>query len=810
MDGFLQDLRFAARTLLRSPGFSAAAILALGLGIGASTAVFSVLDGIVLRPLPYEDPSRLVVLWDSNPGQGLAREPVSPVNFLDDRALSVFEDAAGWWRPNLNLTDGGRDPLRVPAIEVSANFFSVLGVRPALGAGFSSTPFYVRGDPAVVISDRLWRTRYNADQQIVGRSVQLNGQLHTVTGVAPAGFDFPPGIDVYQRLNWDFAQHSRAAHFVETIARLKPGVTLEAANTELSALATRLQGEFSSTNKGWTVFAVPLSHEVAGFFRVALLALLGAVALLLVVACINVANLLLARATVREREVALRAAIGASRSRLVKQLLTESLLLAILGAGLGVVCAAIGVKLFVRFPPLDIPRLAEVAINGRALLFACGVTLSTVLLFGTLPAFLLARTDLDAALKTGARSGAGRGGVYLRRALVAAEVGLAVILLMASGLLVRTVQRLVHENPGFNPTSVVTANLDLPERQYRDWQAVGRFYADVGRALREEGGVTAAGLTNVLPLAPGWRVPFLIDGRPRPRQEDAPNAQHESVDEEYFQTLGVQLLKGRWLTERDGPEAAGAVLINESLARVYWPGEDPLGRTIVSFARQIGPLGRALIASSRYEIVGVVADVKNASLRNTTEPSIFYSQRQFPFRGMHIVVRGSGTVAALASTMREVVGRFDPGLPLANIRTLDAVIGDTIDRPRVLTTVMTGFAVLALALSALGIYGVLAYAVNQRRQELGVRIALGAGSPSIVWLVLRQGLVLVTIGVVVGALGSVVLGRFLSGLLFGVTPTDPVTFGAVLGVIAAVSFVSCALPARRAAGTDVLGALRGD
>src|SRR5262245_20190757 len=332
MDGFLQDLRFAARTLMRSPGFSAAAILALGLGIGASTSVFSVLDGIVLRPLPYEDPSRLVVLWDANPGQGLAREPVSPVNFLDDRALSVFEDAAGWWRPNLNLTDGGRDPVRVSAIEVSANFFSVLGVRPALGAGFSPSPFYVRGDSAVVISDRLWRARYHADQSIVGRTVQLNGELHTVAGITPAGFDFPKGVDVYQRLNWDFAQHSRGAHFVETIARLKPGASIDSANKELSALAVRLEAEFSSTNKGWTVFALPLSHEVAGFFRVALLALLGAVGLLLLVACINVANLLLARATVREREVALRAAMGASQSRLVKQLLTESLLLAALGA----------------------------------------------------------------------------------------------------------------------------------------------------------------------------------------------------------------------------------------------------------------------------------------------------------------------------------------------------------------------------------------------------------------------------------------------------------------------------------------------
>jgi putative ABC transport system permease protein len=810
MDGLLQDLRFGARTLVRSPGFTAAAILALGLGIGASTAVFSVLDGVVLRPLPYEDPSRLVVFWDANPGGGLAHEPLSPVNFLDDRALHVFEDAAGWWRPNLNLTDGGRDPVRVSSIEVSANFFSVLGVRPELGSGFPSSPLYVRGEPAIVISDRLWRTRYRADRAIIGQSVQLNGALHAVVGVTPPGFDFPTGVDVYQRLNWDFAQHSRAAHFIETVARLKPGVTLEAANAELAALGTRLQSEFSATNKGWTVFAVPLSHEIAGFFRVALMALLGAVGLLLLVACINVANLLLARATVREKEIALRAAIGASRSRLVRQLLTESLLLASAGAALGVALAAVGVGLFVRFPPLDIPRLADVGVDTRALLFACGVTLGTVVLFGTMPALLLARTDVDASLRGGARTGVNRGGVYARRVLVAAEVGLAVILLVASGLLVRSVERLVHENPGFSPTGLVTASIDLPERQYRDWESVARFYTTLGSALRESPGVSAAGLTNVLPLAPGWRVPFLIDGRPRPKEGDAPSAQHESVDEQYFQALGVQLLRGRWLSERDGTDAPGAVLINESMARAYWPGEDPVGRTIVSFARQIGPLGRTLVSNSRYEIVGVVADVKNASLRNTTEPSIFYSQRQFPFRGMHIVARGPAGAAALTSTMRDVVARIDPGLPLANVTTLDAVVGDTIDRPRVLTTVMSGFAVLALVLSALGIYGVLAYAVNQRRQELGVRIALGAGARSIVWLVIRQGLILAAVGVGVGAIGSVAIGRFLSGLLFGVTPTDPMTFVVVFGVVAAVVIVSCALPARRAASTDVLGALRGD
>jgi len=804
-----QDIRFGARMLMRSPGFTIAAVLALGLGIGASTAVFTILDGIVLRPLPYAHPEELVMLWDANPGTRLAHEAISPVTFLDDRALTqVFQDATGWWRPNLNLADEGRDPVRVSAIETSANFFRVLGVQPVLGAGFPQGPLYDSRERMIVISDRLWRTRYASDPAIVGRPVLLNGQPHTVVGVMPRGFNFPADVDVYQRLVWDFSQHTRAAHFIEAVARLKPGIAIEQANRELASLGARLERDFPGTNRGWTIFAVPLVHEVVGFFRPALYALLGAVGLLLLVACINVANLLLARATVREREVALRAAIGASRWRLVRQLLTESVLLAAAGAALGVVCAAAGVALLIRFAPIEIPRLDQVVIDGRALLFAVGVTLATVVLFGMMPALFLARTDLQSVLKVGVRGAAGGGSSYARRVLVAAEVALAVVLLVAAGLLVRTVDRLVNEDPGFAPGGVVTASVELSERAYTDWPSVARFYGELARVLRETPGLTA-GLANVLPLEPGWRIPFFIEGRPRPKAGDEATIQHLTADESFFTALGVPLVRGRWFTERDTADAPGVVIINDTLAKAYWPGENPIGRHVISLARQIGPLGRALIADSRYEVVGVVADVKNASLRNATEPAMYYPQRQFPFRSMHIVARGTASPEIVTGLVRDAVRRLDPALPLSRVMTLERLIGDTIARPRLLTTVMSAFALLALLLSALGIYGVLSYSVNQRRQEMSVRMALGAERGAIVWLVVRQGLGLTLAGLVLGGGGALALGRLLSGMLYGVTPTDRLTFAGVLLAVAAVALVACFVPARRAAASDLLDALRG-
>jgi putative ABC transport system permease protein len=810
MDTLLQDIRFGCRVLWRSPGFTIAAVLALGLGIGATTAIFSVLDRVVLRPLPYPNADRLAMVWEVNDSKGLTHERISPVNFGDYRALSqVFEDGAAWWYPQLTLTESGHDPQRVNAIETTPNFFAVLGVQPVLGAGFPTSPAFSRENIAV-ISHRLWRERFGGDAAIVGTSIALNGPLFTVVGVMPEGFDYPADTDVWHRIQWDVAQHSRGAHFMESIFRLKPGVTVDAANHELRALTKRLGAENPSTNGDYSARAVPLATEVVGFFRPALFALFGAAAFLLVITCTNVASLLLARATVREREVAVRAAIGAGRGRLVRQFLTESLLLAAMGTVSGVIVAIASVKLLVATTPVELPRLAGVGVDGRLLLFAAALALLSAVAFGVAPAMLMAGGDMQRPLKESGRGGDGGGARRRARSvLVIAEIGLAVMLLVGAALLARSFQRLVQQDPGFRPSHAVTARVDLPY-SYTDFQKIGDFYDRVLIALRTEPGVTIAGATNFLPLEAAWRGPFSVQGRPQPRQGDEPQAQHQSVDEDYFRAIGVPLVKGRFFDARDTSAAPGVVLINDTLARRQFRDEDPVGKTITTPIRTIGPMGRSLMPQTTFQIVGVVTSVKNSTLVREAEPAIYFSFRQFPFRGMAIVAQGSGDPSQLLSSVRTAVQQLDPNLPLASARTLDRVIGDATDRPRALMLLMGVFAALALVLAALGIYGVLSYSVNQRRQELSVRMALGAQPRDVLWLVVRQGLRLALAGSAAGAVGAFAIGRALSSLLYGVSSIDLPAFGAALLLAIVTALAACLLPARRAAMRDPLSGLRAD
>jgi predicted permease len=812
MDHLLQDIRFGWRMLRRTPGFTIAAVVALALGVGATTAIFTVLDRVVLRPLPYADPDRLVMVWDTNDGKGLAHERISPVTFGDYRGLTqVFQDAAGWWYPQINLTETGRDPMRVNAVEASGNFFAVIGVQPVLGAGFPSDTFYSR-DHIAVISHRLWRERFAGDPGIIGKPIKLSDAVYRVAGVMPAGFQFPNDTDVWQRLQWDFAQHSRGAHFVESLFRLKPGTTIDQANSELRALTTRLGKEFSATNADWRARAVPLAHEVEGYFRPALFALFGAAAFLLLITCTNVASLLLARATAREREVAVRAAIGASRTRLVRQFLTESVLLAAIGTALGLAVAIGSVKLLIAVSPVQLPRLegmGALGVDARVLGFSMIIAALTALAFGVVPAMLMARGDMQRPLKESGRSADGGGARRrARSALVVAEVGLAVMLLVGAGLLARSFQRLVEQDPGFSPARVVTVNLDLPY-SYNNFKKIADFYDQLLTSLRAAPGVTAAGLANFLPLDAAWRLPFLVDGRPRPT--DAPQAQNQSVDEDYFKVIGVPLLKGRFFEARDSSDAPGVVLINEALAKREWPNADPIGHHITTFVRNIGPMGTVLMpAGTKYQIVGVVADVKNASLARAPEPAIYFTYRQFSFRGFNIVARGQGDAAPLIAAVRSSVQKLDPNLPLAPARMLDRVIGDATDRPRALMLLMGVFAALALGLAALGIYSVLSYAVNQRRQELSVRMALGAQPRDVLWLVVRQGLALTLVGAAAGAFGAFALGRTLSSLLYGVSSGDTLAFTAAVSLATLTALAACALPARRAASIDPLEGLRAD
>ena len=811
MDTLLQDIRFGLRQLRRTPGFTLAAVLALALGIGATTAIFSVLDRVVLRPLPYPDPDRLTMVWEVNDSKGLPHERISPVNFGDYHALThVFEDAAAWWYPQLTLTETGHEPLRVNAIETTPNFFHVLGVQPALGAGFPKTPAYSR-ETIAVISHRLWRERFGGDPSIVGKSIALNGPLFTVVGVMPQGFQYPNDTDVWHRITWDVTQHSRGAHFMESLFRLKPGMTPEAANTELRALAKRLGVENPSTNGEYSARAIPLATEIVGFFRPALFALFGAAGFLLVITCTNVASLLLARATVREREVAVRAAIGASRGRLVRQFLTESVLLAMVGTALGVLVAVAAVKALVATTPVELPRLAGVGVDLRMLLFAVVMAAVTAIAFGVVPAMLMARGDMQRPLKESGRGGDGSGARRRARStLVVAEIGLAVMLLVGAALLARSFQRLVEQDPGFKPANAVTARVELPY-SYSDWPKIADFYDRLLTSLRAEPGVSIAGASNFLPLEAAWRGPFFIQGRPQPRSGDEPQAQHQTVDEEYFRAIGVPLVKGRFFDPRDTAAAPPVVIVNEALARRQWPGEDAVGKSVMSPISVVGPMGRSLMPPhSIFQVVGVVASVKNTTLVRDAEPAIFYTQRQFPFRGLNIVVQGKGDPAALLGAVRTSVQRLDPNLPLASARTLDRIVGEATDRPRALMALMGVFAALALGLSALGIYSVLSYSVNQRRQELSVRMALGAQPRDVLWLVVRQGLWLAMIGGAAGAVGALAIGRAMSSLLYGVSAGDATAFGVALALAVVTTLAACLLPARRAAGLDPLQGLRAD
>jgi putative ABC transport system permease protein len=824
MPSFLADLRYGLRTLAQRPGFTLAAVAALALGLGANTAIFSVVDGVVLRPLPFPAPDRLVALWETQAAQGLDHERLSPVNFLDFRGLKqVFADAAAWWHPEVNLADDEGEPVRVTTVETSANLFAVLGVEPQLGPGFAWQGGDLHASEAeAVVSDGLWRRRYGADPGILGKTLQLNGRPYTVVGVMPPGFRFPGETDVWQRLAWNYANHSRFAHFTEAVARLAPGATVERAQAELAGLAGRLATEFPASNRDWSARAVPLDRELVGDFRPKLLVLSAAVGLLLLLACANVANLLLARASSREREAAMRSALGAGRGRLLAQFLTESLLLAALGAVAGLGLAWTSVRLLVTAAPIDIPRLAEVGIDARVLLFCLAATVATGLAFGLVPALQLSGRDLHATLKEGARgAGDGRAGRRVRGALVVAEVALAVLVLTGAGLLFRSFVRLLAEEPGFRPERVATMNLQLPASTYQDWNQVAGFFGQLVERLEAHPAIASAGASGFLPLEPGWRVEFVLPDRPAPAAGEEPTAQHVTVSTGYFETLGIPLLAGRTFGRWDTLESPGVVVVSADLARRIWPGEAAVGKVLTTRARGFGPLGRTLRQSQDYEVVGVVGDVKNSTLASAAEPAIYFIQTQFPYRNMNFVVRaggaargaaadGPGDVAQLAAVVREEVKRLDPNLPLADVRELAGILDDSTASSRFVLALMGLFAALALGLAAVGIYGVLSYAVAQRRGEIGVRLALGAEGSRVLGMVLAEGMALVGLGLAVGLVAALLLGRFMASLLFGVAPTDAVAFGGALAVILAVALAACYVPARRASAVHPVEALRSE
>jgi len=808
MDTLISDVRFALRGLLRSPSFAITAVLALGLGIGSTAGVFSLLEGVVLRPLPYRDPSQLVTIWDTNREKALKHEAISPVTFHDYRALtSVFADAAAWWRPQLNLADETGDPIRVSAVETTENLFNVLGVQPAVGRGFAVHQDLFGPEHEAIISDRLWRTRFGGDPGVVGRAIRLNGFTYTVVGIMPAGFGFPGETDLWQQLQWNLHNHSRGAHFMESIARLQPGVTTDRANRELAALGVRLGNEFRRTNSGWTPKVIELDRETAGVFRPGLFALFGASGLLLMLACMNVANLLLARASGRRREVALRSAIGASRGRLVRLFLTESVVLAVAGAAVGLVVAVVSVKGLMAVSPVRIPRADAVGIDAPVLLFATVVAGITALAFGLVPALITSRSELQDALKDGSKGSSAQGRT-LRSGLVIVEVALAVVLLSGAGLLVRSVTRMLAVNTGVDPAFTITADMQLPDAAYREWPKVDQFYASLVRALAQRPEIVAAGTTTFLPLQPGWRLPYVpVGAGPFPVGEE-PMAQFHSADAGYFAAVRAPIVRGRSFDAHDDVGSTPVVIVNETLARRLWPNEDPIGKRITTTIRNIGPLAYRNAPGDEHQVVGVVRDIRNTSLRDDTEPAMYFATGQFPARKTYLVVRGRGDVAQLTAIIREEVRHLDPTLPLGEVKPMSRVLAAVVDPPRFVMMLMTAFAVLALTLAAVGIYGMLSYAVSHRRREFGIRLALGARPAGVVRLIVREGLTLVLAGCAAGIAAMFVAGRSLSGFLFDVKPWDSTTLAVVLAVVIAVATVACLVPGRRASSQDPASALR--
>ncbi|HEX8719431.1 MAG TPA: ABC transporter permease [Pyrinomonadaceae bacterium] len=802
-----RDLRFGVRTLLKSPAFTVVAVLSLALGIGANTAIFSVVNGILLRPLPYPEPDRIVDVWHtppqaSFPGQRIFS--VSPANYLDWKQQSrSFEQMAVYQYAGFSLSDGG-EPVRVTGAAVSSDLFSVLRSPVGRGRAFSAEEEQPGRDQVVVLGHGLWQRAFGANPDIVGRTVNLNSRGYTVVGVMPPGFEFPEEAELWVPLAWGAEERqTRAIHDYTVVARLKQGVALEQARAEMNTISSRLEQQYPEDNKGWGATVVPLHEDLVGDVRPALLVLFSAVGFVLLIACANVANLMLARGANRRKEIALRIALGATRGRIVRQLLCESVLLAVVGGLLGLLLARWGAQLLVRLSSGSLPHASEVGVDAWALGFTLLVSVAAGALAGIAPALQFSRNEISETLKQGTgRTGGGSVRQRTRRALVVVEVALSLILLVGAGLMIRSFWKLQNVDPGFDTSNALTLRVPLAPPRYAEPQQQLAFHDRVLEQIRALPGVVAAGSTTTLPLTGGGsKQPFTVEGQPAPPVAEQPLAQTRYVSPDYFRAAGIPVRRGRAFDDRDGDGAPQVVIISEAMARRFFPGQDPVGQRLTpSFHLKQGA----------REIVGVVGDVKSSGLDAEMAATMYLPYRQSPRPWLSFVVRTASDPQGLVQPVTRAVYSVDKEQAVTGVRTMEQVLAESLSGRRFNMTLLITFAALALLLAAVGVYGVMSYTVMLRRRELGIRMALGARAGDVLRLVLGQGLALTLVGVAVGLAGAYGLTRLMASLLYGVTATDFLTFGSVSGVIVVVGLLASFLPARRATKVDPLVALRSE
>jgi putative ABC transport system permease protein len=818
MRALWQDVRYGLRLLAKNPGFSALVIFTLALGIGANTAIFSVVNAVLLRPLPFEEPDRLVQIWHTPPQAsfpGITTFAVSPANFLDWRARSqAFEGMSAYGFGQYTLTGTGH-PEAVRMVAVTSGFFSILRAQPLLGRAFLAEEDSPGRDHEVVLSYNLWRSRFGADRDIVGKNIALNEHAFTVIGVMGPNFEFPISTDptyspqMWKPLGWtDQDRAIRDNHNYAVVARLKTGVTLQQARAELDSVSNQLAQQYPGDDKGWGATAIRLREDLVGDVRPALLILLGAVALVLLIACANVANLLLAKAMSRRKEIAIRVAMGASRPRLLQQGISETVLMALAGGALGLVFAHFGVILIVRFLAQRLPRSAEIGLDAWVFTFALGVSLLSGIAVGLVSALRFAKNDVSESLKQGlGRTSSDSGGTRTRNILVVSEVALSLMLLIGAGLLIRSLSVLRHVNPGFDPSRLLTLEVAIPSTKFSEPMQQVRYFDRVLDQVRGLPGVQSAGLIDSLPLSGGSHQPVSVEGRPVVPMADQPEVDVRLISPGYISAMHIALLSGRDIDPSDVQGRPGAVLISQSFAKLFWPNENPIGKHLtLYFFRDLPRV-----------VVGVVADVKLDALNETRPTPALYTPlaqvapttggtwRSF---GMNLAVRTNADPLSVVSRVTNSIREVDAEVPLLNLQTMEDSVSASLSPQRFTMLLLVAFAGTALLLAAAGIYGVMAYMVTRRTREIGVRMALGAAAGDVLRLVIGQGMWTTAIGVAIGIGGAIALTRTMQSLLFGVSTTDPMTLAGVVLLLAAVSVFACWIPARRATKVDPLVALR--